>query len=59
MSGAVLDKHFESSSINSTINADHGNMTIDTDDPFYGSKVSMSIALSFVVGIYHLLFGTL
>ena len=50
MSGAVLDKHFPLRSTNETA----------TDfDPDYDAKVGVSIAMTFMVGLFHLAFGLL
>ena len=53
MSGAVLDKHFPLRSTNGT------NSTTTDFDPDYDAKVGLSIAMTFMVGLFHLAFGLL
>lgn len=55
MSGAVLDKHFPLRSINGT----NSTATADDFDPDYDAKVGLSIAMTFMVGLFHLAFGLL
>ena len=52
MSGAVLDKHFPLRSTGT-------NSTATDFDPDYEGKVGLSIAMTFMVGVFHLAFGLL
>ena len=52
MSGAVLDKHFP-------LRSNGTNSSVTDFDPDYDAKVGISIAMTFMVGLFHLAFGLL